>query len=201
MKIVFADLLPGETPIDDTSGLKIPGISTREELSVAEALNIRKVLVKYFGNNPINEIATFDVSWARSLHEDMYCDVWDWAGRFRTRDLNLGCHWPQIQEKIHNLLEDLRFWESNGVDLVEQAARLHHGAVYIHPFENGNGRWSRTLTNIWMALHDSPGVIWPEDLIGSMSPIREQYIEALKAADNGDMGDFVEMHRSYLSSD
>jgi len=30
MKIVFADLLPGETPIDDITGLKVSGISTKE---------------------------------------------------------------------------------------------------------------------------------------------------------------------------
>ena len=38
----------------------------------------------------------------------------------------------------------LRFWETNATfDLLEQAMLLHHRAVQIHPFENGNGRWSR----------------------------------------------------------
>lgn len=201
MKILFADLLPGETPIDDSSGLKIREISTRKELSVAEAGNIRKALVKYFGNDPINELATFDLSWVKALHADMFCEVWDWAGQFRIRDLNLGCPWTQIQEKVYNLLEDLRVWEDSGVELVEQAARLHHQAVFIHPFTNGNGRWSRMLTNIWMALHNGPIIDWPEDLIGDNSPIREKYLQSLKAADSGDLGEFLEIHRSYLSSD
>jgi len=47
MTIVFADLRPGETPIDDITGLKVSGISTRKELSFFEAANIRKPMVKY----------------------------------------------------------------------------------------------------------------------------------------------------------
>lgn len=91
MKVIFEDLLPGETPIDDRSGLKVEGVSTRAQLANAESENIRKALVKYF--EPTREIARFDLEWAKSLHQDMYGDVWEWAGRFRQRDLNLGCPW------------------------------------------------------------------------------------------------------------
>jgi len=84
------------------------------------------------------------------------------------------------------------------MDLTEQATRLHHIAVEIHPFPNGNGRWGRMLTNIWLALHGSPIIGWPEEAIGTISPIRDQYIAALEAADNGDLEPFVEMHRRYL---
>lgn len=178
MKVIFEDLLPGETPIDDVSGLKIPGIATRRQLSLVEAENIRKALVKYFGGDLSSEIAPFSLRWAKQLHQEMYGDIWDWAGQFRHRDVNLGCSWPQIQEKTHNLLEDLSFWKNQGVDLIEQATRLHHQAILIHPFLNGNGRWARMLTNIWLGIHGSPDVAWPEETIGSNSPIRSEYIEA-----------------------
>lgn len=198
MKIIFGDLLPGETPIDDVSGLKIPEISTRGQLSLAEAANIRKVFVKYFGNTPTPEIATFDLDWAKSLHGEMYGDVWEWAGQLRTRDLNLGCSWTQIQDRLHNLFEDLKYWKDNGVETIEQAVRLHHGAVWIHPFANGNGRWARTLSNIWLAMNAHMDVRWPDDLIGAISPIRDNYIGALKAADNGDFDPLLQMHQAYL---
>ena len=42
------------------------------------------------------------------------------------------------------------------IDLSEQAVLLHHRAVQIHPFENGNGRWSRLLANIWLKKHAHP---------------------------------------------
>jgi Fic-DOC domain mobile mystery protein B len=201
MKIIFGDLLPGETPIDDISGLKVPGISTRAQLSILEAENIRKVLVKYFRDTPTREIAVFDLSWARELHEEMYCDVWEWAGRFRNIELNIGCRWTQVQTRLYGLLKDLKYWEENQVDIIEQTARLHHGAVAIHPFLNGNGRWGRMLADIWLAVNGFPEVRWPEEIIGSVSPIREKYIEALVAADNGDIGPLLQMHRAYLRAE
>src|SRR5437588_508267 len=41
--------IPGETPIDDISGLKAKGISLRKELNEVEAKNILKATVKYLG--------------------------------------------------------------------------------------------------------------------------------------------------------
>lgn len=198
MKVIFEDLLPGETPIDDISGLKVQGISTRRELSLVEAENIRKALVKFFSDDPTREIAGFDLDWVKQLHREMYGDVWDWAGQFRTSEINMGCPWHQIQDRVYNLLEDLSYWEAAGVDLTEQATRLHHVAVQIHPFLNGNGRWGRLMTNIWLAIHGSPIVVWPEESIGTESLIRGEYITALKAADDGDIASLLEMHRRYL---
>ncbi len=67
MKVVFGDLLPGETPIDDATGLKVPGIVTRTQLGLAEAENIRKALVKYFGGELTEELAPLDLTWAKRL--------------------------------------------------------------------------------------------------------------------------------------
>jgi len=199
MKIIFGDLLPGETPLDDATGLKVRGITLRRELSIVEAENIRKVLSKYFADPPTPEIAPFDFEWAKGLHGEMYGEVWEWAGQFRTRNYNIGCPWAHVQENLYNLLEDLKAWEETGMDLIEQATRLHHRAVEIQPFVNGNGRWGRMLTNIWLALHGSSYVAWPEDAIGSESTIRGDYIRALQDADAGDIQPFLEMHRHHLA--
>jgi Fic family protein len=87
------------------------------------------------------------------------------------------------------------------MDLVEQAATLHHRAAYIHPYVNGNGRWSRMLSNIWLGVQGSPIVIWPETAIGDVSPLRDEYIVALKQADAGEPGQFIEIHRRHLDTD
>jgi Fic-DOC domain mobile mystery protein B len=200
MKIIFGDLVPGETPLDDVSELKVPGITTRKELSVIEAANIRKVLVKYFADPPTPDLAPFDFEWVRGLHREMFGDVWEWAGQFRTRNLNIGCSWTQVQENLYNLLENLGIWKASGMNLVEQASRLHHRAVEIHPFVNGNGRWGRMLTNIWLTLHGNSYVAWPEDVIGTESTLRGAYIRALQAADAGDIDLLLEMHRSHLAT-
>ena len=93
-------------------------------------------------------MAPFDFVWALQLHKEMFGQVWTWAGSTRKIDLNLGVPWQQVEIQLYDLLLRLPYWKD--MPLFEQAARLHHGAVAIHPFENGNGRWSRMLANIWL---------------------------------------------------
>ena len=85
--------------------------------------------------------------------------------------------------------------------LIEQAAMLHHKAVAIHPFENGNGRWARMLANIRLFQKGGVPTKWPEELVGSASPIRDDYLKAIKAADEGDYSLLIELHQTYTSSE
>jgi Fic-DOC domain mobile mystery protein B len=190
------DLLPGETPID-VSGLKRKGIATRAELNRAEAENIRKAVVKYLAAKPSSRSAPFTHSWVKRLHKQMFGDVWKWAGEFRREDLNLGCNWHQIPLQLQALVDDLAFWEGQGDGPLMPAVRLHHRAVQIHPFLNGNGRWARMLANIWLKRHGHAITEWPEETIGTKSVVREEYIAAIRAADNGDEELLSELHRRF----
>lgn len=191
------ETLPGETPIDDVSGLKIRDVRTRNELSVVEAENIRKAVVKYLAAKPSRRMAPFDLAWSLKLHQEMFGDVWEWAGRPRQIDLNLGVPWHQVQTALLNVLDDLAFWEENWPAVVEQAAHLHHRAVQVHPFQNGNGRWSRMMANIWLRIHDVPITVWPEETIGTVSTIRDEYLEAIRSADEGRFELLIELHTRF----
>ena len=190
--------IPGETPID-ISGLKISGINNRLELSVVEAENVRKAIVKYFGGSLSRRTAKFDLAWMLKLHYEMFGDVWKWAGKARTSDLNLGLPWHQVTTRIQDLCADLAYWETHWPDVLEQAVHLHHRSVQIHPFLNGNGRWARLLANIWLKLHKQPLTEWPEDAIGATSVIRDDYLAAIRAADTGDFAPLIELHRRFSS--
>jgi Fic-DOC domain mobile mystery protein B len=193
------DTIPGETPIDP-SGLKVAGIITRAELNEAEAANVRKAIVKYLSGKPTGRMAPFDLRWARRLHQEMFREVWKWAGTFRLGDTNIGVPYRHIEPQLHTLLTDLRSWGQYGTNLVDQAVLLHHRAVQIHPFPNGNGRWSRLLSNVWLKLHDQPVVRWPEEVIGAVSKSRGEYIAAIRQADEGDYGPLRELHRKFLEA-
>jgi len=83
--------------------------------------------------------------------------------------------------------------------------RLHHLAVQIHPFLNGNGRWSRMLANIRqrsapVSRRFSPITEWPEQVIGRESPVRGEYLQAIRAADKGDYELLFELHRRFTAS-
>jgi Fic family protein len=82
-------------------------------------------------------------------------------------------------------------------DLIERAARLHHRAVQIHPFQNGNGRWSRMLANIMLKQDGSEPTLWPEQTVGTASVIRDEYLAAIRAADNHDYETLIRLHRRF----
>jgi fido (protein-threonine AMPylation protein) len=125
----------------------------------------------------------------------MFGKVWAWAGLPRKVELNLGVPFIQVEARLHELLTNLRYWHA--MPLPEQAARLHHGAVTIHPFLNGNGRWSRMLANVWLKLHGSGPTEWPEQAVGDVSVIRSEYLDAIRAADRHEFAPLIELHTRY----
>lgn len=191
--------IPGETPIDPT-GLKIPGITTRRQLNVVEAQNILLATTKYLSKKPNTRTARYDQKWCLQLHKEMFGQVWKWAGQTRQHNLNFGVPFYQISSCLYDLLQDLQTWQTHSMPLLEQAARLHHRAVFIHPFENGNGRWSRMLANIWLRRNGHHYTKWPERTIGETSVIRNAYLDAIKKADNGDYQPLVDLHQKYSTS-
>lgn len=142
-------------------------------------------------------MAPFDLPWLKRLHKQMFGDVWRWAGQTRSRDLNIGVKWYLIDQRLQNLLGDLESWEESGLETLECAVRLHHKAVEIHPFINGNGRWGRMLANIFLRTRNHGETAWPEDLLGTTSTIRGEYLAAIKAADHGDYELLLALHRRF----
>jgi fido (protein-threonine AMPylation protein) len=192
-------VLPGETPLADRSGLKDKSITNRDQLNAAELANIQKATLKYLAARPSKRTVKFnDYFWFLKLHGEMFGDVWDWAGVIRTVPLNLGVAPHLIGDRLATLVDDLKFWNENRPDRIEQAACLHYKAVHIHPFLNGNGRWSRMLANVWLRFNNHPITQWPEN-VGKESPIRDEYLDAIRKADQSDMNSIIALHRNYTA--
>ncbi len=193
------DSLPGATPID-LSGLKNRAlVRNRADLADAEALNINRSFLKYLAAPPSPRAAPFDYAWFLKLHAEMFGDVWTWAGVIRRIDLNLGVPPVEITERLAALSSDLHSWSGFGHALETQATWLHHKAVQVHPFENGNGRWARLLANIWLKQHGASIVAWPDAVLGIASEIRGEYLRAVRAADGGDYALLGELHRRFTA--
>lgn len=173
----------GETPLDDISGLKLKKITTRAELDDAEAQNILKAYVKYTLNPSALKKVTFDLSFFRKLHKEMFGDVWSWAGEFRTTQTSIGVTANMIHQHLYQLQDDLKYWESSW-DYQDTAVRLHHTLVKIHPFPNGNGRWARLATDLWLLKMGYQALSWGGN-ITEVSDARSAYITSLKEADQG----------------
>lgn len=129
----------------------------------------------------------------------MFGDVWDWAGKLRQVELSIGVKAYLVSTELKKLVDDLAFWdEYKSFSIVETAARLHHRAVQIHPFKNGNGRWSRMLANIYLKQNGLNPTKWNEDLLSKENPHRDDYIQALKLADNGDYSKLIELQSNTI---
>ena len=186
------------TPLDDISGLILPSdrVYTLKEIYVAEANNIALATLKYLSAPPSRKLAPFTYDWLSKLHEEMFGDVWDWAGKFRQIELSIGIKAYMVPTALKELANDISYWDANKTyDIYETAARIHHRAVQVHPYQNGNGRWSRMLANIYLRQNGSMPVKWQEDMLSKENLQRDAYIKALKDADSGDYSSLIAMHR------
>lgn len=179
-------------------GLEIKSIRTRPDLLPYEAENIRKAVVKYLAARPTAKSALFDYGWMLKFHKEMFGDVWEWAGKQRTRDQSLGTRWQNVGQQLAELSSNIDTFPNDADRLLDQAVAIHHQSVRIHPFYNGNGRWARMLANIWLRRHGKAAIEWPEAEVGmEASSIRKDYIAAIKAADKYEFGPLTELHRRY----
>jgi len=193
--------IPGETPIDDLSGLKNKLRKSRREVAEDEAENIRKAIVKLLATKPTQRSAPFDYVWMLKVHRLMFGNVWTWAGDLRHTETSIGVAPERIGEQLGGLALDIAVWDDKW-PRIEQAATLHYRAVHIHPFVNGNGRWSRMLANIWLRRHGLPVIEWPEPHLGHVeSEIRTEYIAAIKSADRSDMCPLIDIHKRFWPHD
>ncbi len=191
--------LDGSTELDDYSGLKLPADKTYklEEIYVYEAKNIAKATIKYLSAPPSRKIAPFSYTWMLELHREMFGDVWEWAGKLRQIELSIGIKAYLVSTELKKLVDDIGYWtQYHTYDTIEIASRIHHRAVLIHPFQNGNGRWSRILANIYLRQHGLMPVKWQEDALAKENPQRNSYIEALKKADNGEYTALITLHKN-----
>ena len=186
------------TPLDDISGLKLTNdkVYSLKEIYVAEANNIAVATLKYLSAPPSKKVAPFSYEWLSTLHKEMFGNVWEWAGKFRQVELSIGIKAYKVPTALKELADDIAYWDKNKTfDIYETATRIHHKAVQIHPYKNGNGRWSRMLANIYLRQNKSMPVKWQEELLSKENSQRDKYIKALKAADDGDYFSLTTMHK------
>lgn len=182
------DYPEGATPLEpeEMKGLLFPHIQTRADLDQMEQVNIQDGLIWLSRQkNPDVLSETF----LRELHRRLYGNVWAWAGEFRSIEKNIGVAPEQIGVLLRNLLDDTRYWIEHSTYLpAEIALRFHHRLVQIHLFPNGNGRHARIATDALLKfiLHAEP-IDWGSPDLQDAGQHRKEYIQALRAADAGDI--------------
>jgi len=95
----------------------------------------------------------YDLSCLKSIHQQLFADLYEWAGELRTVDISKGdthfCTTGRIEPEAEKMLNSLAranwFQDLDRTSLVIASAELFGDLNVIHPFRDGNGRAQRIL--------------------------------------------------------
>lgn len=196
---VIGPLVPagdGHTELseEDRLGLIPSYIATRGDLFDAEQRGISNALLR---RRPPPPSRLLDDGYLRDLHRAMFGEVWEWAGRYRSRETNIGIDPGQISTAVRLLVDDARAWVEHGAyEPDELAVRFHHRLVAIHPFANGNGRHGRIAADYLIGALGGERFSWGAGLDVETDELRAAYRHALQRADGGEIGALLTFARS-----
>ncbi len=188
---------PGATPLDpdEAAGLVPTHITTQGDLNAWEQVNIAQG-DRWAARQKKRDL--LDEGFIRELHRQMFDKTWAWAGTFRDSNISIGVDSTQVAVRLRKLLDNSKYQIENHVyDSNEMAVRFHHQLVWIHAFPNGNGRHARLMADLLAMRLGRPRLTWGggEATITTVRELRDQYLSALRAADQGQFNDLIAFAR------
>jgi fido (protein-threonine AMPylation protein) len=176
-------------PLDATRELATAaGPLTYTQVSERLAAQVADCLDELLDAEPEDIAITPD--WLRELHRRIAGELFpDWAGRFRTTDVQVGTHFPppahalavHVRDFCLDLEERLRHL-AGAESISDLLAWVDWRFQWIHPFKDFNGRVGRILL---VALAYKLGLPPPDPADVAN---KADYFAALRAADAGDPG-------------
>jgi Fic-DOC domain mobile mystery protein B len=186
------------TPLDPSlrGDLLQSWITSRADLNEAEEENIVKGAA--WGHRRRGKAADLLTEhFVKTLHKQMFGEVWKWAGAYRQGELNIGIAPHLIVVQMPGMLDDVRYWaEYSPHPPDEIAARLHHRLTQIGAFLNGNGRHARMMADLLIERLGGQLFSWGRGSLADAGTLRGQYVAALKVADNHNIEPLLTFMRS-----
>lgn len=161
-------------------GITVKGKSLKDHLEAKnhkEALDYLYEMVEHGNSHTLSEHLI------KSLHTLIIQDIdRHIAGQYRNVDVFITGtdHKPPSALEVPHKMNELVLWARKNykkMNIVEFAALFHHKFVHIHPFQDGNGRVSRLLMNIFLMQYG-----FPLTIIQKID--RQKYYRVLALADS-----------------
>ena len=194
-----SQVIYGQSPIsaEEFEGLLIKTISTKSELDEFEQNNIENA-VEWTMKQVFKMEKILTIDFILGVHRRMFDRTWEWAGKIRKTNKNIGVDKSYILSELKVLLDDCRYWIQNAIYSEDEiAVRLKHRLVSIHPFPNGNGRHSRLCADILVAHVFKKNVFsWGGFNLTAPGDSRKKYLKAIRTADEGDINPLLKFARS-----
>ncbi len=166
------------------------GAKKQKQLDKAEAeITYIVITTLTVGSRP--ETLTFNSQLLLDIHNEIFRDIYKWAGTTRTYDISKEtsyfAHAQFIDSSLNILIDELqqdrRLLSSNIDDLVDALTYYFAELNAIHPFREGNGRAIRTFLRL-LALKHGYDIEWGrldkneniavsrESIKGNLAPLR-----------------------------
>ncbi|MBI5192004.1 MAG: Fic family protein [Nitrospirae bacterium] len=189
-------------PIDSTRYFEtVQGIKSYSEIYEIIAVAVTKAIEKIIDALP--ERIQFTTDWICTLHKDIAGSLFDWAGRFRNVNVQVGQHTPPSFYEVPALMklycDDLstRLSSAEKTINIKEIAELLAWAdwrfQWIHPFRDLNGRIGRILLTAILIRLKLP----PTETASVESREKQEYLKAIRLADKQDLSVLTEiwLHR------
>lgn len=187
------------TPVahEEREGLLQTWVTHRRDLNDAEQGNILKAAIWARRSRGLTAVRLLNDSFARTLHERMFGEVWSWAGTYRQTERNIGIDSHRISVALVTVFDDVRYWVEHATYAPDEIAlRLHHRLVAIHPFPNGNGRHARLMADLLIEKLGGEPFSWGGGSLADVGELRSRYVAALRAADGHELEPLLAFARS-----
>lgn len=151
----------GDTPLDPAEAdaltsrarVLLGGNPTKADLYEAEQAIFAEVSEQFLSTVADGTLGLPEIvsdHFLRDLHLTLYADIWTWAGRLRTREMNIGVAPEQISVELRSSRDNALYrWQHTHDWTARQfGVAVHAETVRIHPFVDGNGRTTRLLADI-----------------------------------------------------
>jgi Fic family protein len=185
-------------PLDSTRYLETAqGIKPYSEIYEIIAVSIAKTIEEIIAGMP--EEINITPEWICNLHKNITGSLFDWAGRFRDVGVMAVQHTPppfyEVPVYMRQYCDDLSTRLSNieKTKDIEKIAELLAWAdwrfQWIHPFKDFNGRVGRIILTALLFKLKLP----PAETASFEPKEREEYLKALRIADNGDLSALIQV--------
>lgn len=192
-------------PVDSTRYFETAqGTKTYSEVAEIIAVSVTKTIEAVFELTPKDIHITPE--WVCNLHHDIAFALFpDWAGHFRVVNVKVGKHTPppfyEVPVHMRMYCDDLavrlasNFKENDIVKFAETLAFADWRFQWIHPFRDFNGRVGRIIMSAILYMLRLP----PAETASPETKAREEYLNALRCADVGDISSLTKIWMERLS--
>jgi Fic family protein len=184
--LLFFDKSSGDVPISDIEEMKAHDVALSQiiEMSEDNERPLSELFIKELNKTILVKSFWKDAISPNGIPTRKEIKIGQYKTSPNSVQLKNGeIHEYASPEETPALIRDLLNWyqdKNEELHPVQLAAEFHYKFVWIHPFDDGNGRVSRLLMNYILLKNNFPIVI-------IKSEDKENYLTALQKADTGDL--------------